>query len=57
MSLGLKKGNEKDKKEVVTLSRLGVACKGIKGTFEEPEDDSQSAKRVVSMIIRSGEVF
>lgn len=41
----------------VTPSSPGVGCEGIKGTFEEPEDDSQSAKRVVSMITRSGEVF
>lgn len=64
------KEKEKDKKEVgkgglkrkrgkynVTPSSPGVGCEGIKGTFEEPEDDSQSAKRVVSMITRSGEVF
>lgn len=41
----------------MTPSSPGVGCEGIKGTFEEPEDDSQSAKRVVSMITRSGEVF
>lgn len=31
--------------------------RGIKGTFEEQEDDSESAERVVSMITRSGEIF
>lgn len=41
----------------MTLSGPGVGCKGIKGTFEEPEDDSESARRVVSMITRSGEIF
>lgn len=41
----------------VTLSGLGVGCEGIKGTFEEPEDDSESARRVVSMITRSGKIF
>lgn len=40
----------------MTLSGLGVGCEGIKGTFEEPEDDSESAGRVVSMIT-SGEIF
>lgn len=41
----------------MTLSSLGVGCEGIKGTFEELEDDSESARRVVSMITRSGEIF
>lgn len=41
----------------MTLSGLGVGCEGIKGTFEKPEDDSESARRVVSMITRSGEIF
>ncbi len=40
----------------MTLSGLSVGCEGIKGTFEEPEDDSESATRVVSMIT-SGEIF
>lgn len=41
----------------MTLSGPGVGCEGIKGTFEEPEDDSESAGRVVSMITRSEETF
>lgn len=41
----------------VTLSGLGVGCEGIKGTFEEAEDDSESARRVVSMITRRGGIF
>lgn len=52
--MGLKRSEEKYN---VTLSGLGIGCKGIKGTFEEPEDDSESARRVVSMITRSGEIF
>lgn len=52
---GLKKG--KEEKYDVTLSRLGAGCEGIKGTFEEPEDDSESATRVLSMITRSGGIF
>lgn len=53
---GLKRKRKRGKYNV-TPSSPGVGCEGIKGTFEEPEDDSQSAKRVVSMITRSGEVF
>ena len=34
----LKRGEEKYN---VTLSGLGVGCEGIKGTFEELEDDSE----------------
>lgn len=41
----------------MTLSGLGGGCEGIKGTFEKPEDDSESAIRVVSMITRSAEIF
>lgn len=41
----------------MTLFGLGAGCEGIKGTFEESEDDSESARRVVSMITRSGEIF
>lgn len=52
---GLKKRREE--KYNVTLSSLGVGCEGIKGTFEEQENDSESAGRVVSMITRSGEIF
>ena len=47
----------KEEKYNVTLSGLGVGCEGIKGTFEEQKDDSESARRVVSMITRSGEIF
>lgn len=69
MSLDLKRERQRQKRSCegglkrkrgkynVTPSSPGVGCEGIKGTFEEPEDDSQSAKRVVSMITRSGEVF
>ena len=48
---------ERKEKFNMTLSGLGVRCKRIKGTFEEPEDDSESARRVVSMITRNGESF
>lgn len=51
---GVKKREEKYN---VTLSGPGVGCEGIKGTFEEPEDDSESARRVVSMITRSRKIF
>lgn len=47
----------KEEKYNVTLSISGAGCEGIKGTFEEQEDDSESAGRVVSMITRSGEIF
>lgn len=67
MSLGLRRSEKKriarkgvkrgEEKYNVTLSGLGVRCEGIKGTFEEPEDDSESARRVVSMITRNGESF
>lgn len=41
----------------MTLSGPGVGWERIKATFEEPEDDSESAGRVVSMITRNGETF
>lgn len=47
----------REEKYNVTLSGPGVGCEGIKGTFEEPEDDSESARRVVTMITRSGGTF
>lgn len=53
---GVKK-KKREEKYNVTLSSLGVGCEGIKGTFEEQENDSESARRVVSMITRSGEIF
>lgn len=53
-SKGVKKRREKCN---ATLSGLGVRWDRIKGTFEEPEDDSESARRVVSMITRNGETF
>lgn len=38
-------GEEGEEKYNVTLSGLGVRCERIKGTFEEPEDDSESARK------------
>lgn len=54
---GKRSGGGKEEKYNVTLSGPSARCERIKGTFEEPEDDSESAGRVVSMITRNGETF